>query len=52
MIRAPVFNVAGSSPHNHEDVHPRAATSGGTVGGYDRRSDTYHEGVSDYLDET
>ena len=52
MIRAPVFNVAGSSPHNHEDVHPRATASGGTVGGYDRRSDTYHEGVADYLDET
>ena len=32
MMRAPVFNVAGSSPHGDEDVHPR---------GYGRRKATH-----------
>ena len=33
MIRAPVFNVAESTPHGAEDVHPN--------GGYGRRSAAY-----------
>ena len=52
MIRAPVFNVAGSSPHNHEDPHPTATAGGGTTGGYDRRSTTHELAEDDYLDET
>ena len=32
MMRAPVFNVAGSSPHGNEDVHPS---------GYGRRKATH-----------
>jgi len=40
MIRAPVFNVAGASPHKDADVHP---------GGYARRSDSYNAAQAQYL---
>ncbi len=42
MIRAPVFNVAGSSPHRHEDVHPE---------GMDARDATYHVTQTQYLED-
>lgn len=38
MIRAPVFNVAESTPHGHEDVHPN--------GGYGRRAGAYNAAMS------
>ena len=37
MMRAPVFNVAGSTPHQGEDVHPN--------GGLDRRSAAYNKSM-------
>jgi len=42
MIRAPVFNVAGSSPHTHEDVHPE---------GMSDRVNTYNSTMSQYLED-
>jgi hypothetical protein len=37
MIRAPVFNVAGASPHQDEDVHPN--------GGLDKRSKAFNDAM-------
>ena len=42
MIRAPVFNVAGSSPHRHEDVHPE---------GMDARVETHTRTMDDYMED-
>jgi len=41
MMRAAVFNVAGSSPHSGEDPHPS------TSGGFDRRSASRESALPD-----
>ena len=49
MMRAPVFNVAGASPHGDEDVHPVSTGPGGASsgGGYAARSSAYHAAHAD-----